>query len=1021
MSAYYSFLPYIRQGLAGEITEPDDIYNTQTATTQDRVSLPINVTVQETSISGTTTPATISQPVKLKGPGDIIGINSSQIVKVFPKDWTTNFEPNYLPYIEFYDEDFPWRYTPSKSVLDTTINENAFRLRPWLSLVVLKETEFTDETFKGPLASISVNASGNGAFHSEAQTWAWAHVHVNEGLGTGYAPLNPSNPSSNIDPSSVTSNITSSSASGSLINKLKANPDIAVSRIMCPRELEPNTGYHAFLIPTFEIGRKAGLGQAVAANADRMEPSWIGTTVQKSFPVYYRWFFKTGAGGDFESLVRLLKPRIVGNDVGKRAVDLQLPGNPLLETLTVNNGTPDTVGLQGVLKPVGQAPDAWSNGSPFSAALKTIVNSPAAAQSGSPDPIIGPPIYGHWHVQLNTINGTPTTSDWINTVNQDPRYRIFAGIGAEVVRKNQDKYMAIAWEQIGEVMEANRKLRQMQLAMQASQVLHDKHIKTLGSELVVNISGPVHARILETTAKTVYKEVADSNMPNAMFSGAFRRMTNPGSPLVRGLASNGVAVNTASIIADVNVGNAATAFAYTAPSGMATLTAMPAAAITAAAVATLTPVSSFSLSAPGSMYATAVYGAPSSSATAFTGSLTPTFATVSAVPAYSFPSGTSLTLSNTSSNIKLKLEPKSTVFELAQKQVRFIDPITLTPTQITKLEPVQAAPKITLPMYRELVDISTDWLMPGLNTIPDNSISLLEMNQDHIEAFMLGANYEMARELAWRGYPTDQRGTYFSFFWGYSSSLSTVPTTGTSLNNYRDIYDIHDWKTPSGGGFQLTMLGQNSPRLNSLGSNVTMLILTIRGELFRRYPGARVFLHKAEWTYDSSTTPPTPYLNRPRQPVTGSANEIYPVFSAEISPDVYFLGFPVDAATIKGHITDDTKPGYFFVFQEQAGEVKFGADENPGVTYTAPILIAPDPASATPNTGDWNNLNWGHIKAAAGSNYKQFIDPTSNIDLGGSAPVYPESVKWGRNSASMAFTLLQLPVKLYVHAKELIA
>ena len=35
-----------------------------------------------------------------------------------------------------------------------------------------------------------------------------------------------------------------------------------------------------------------------------------------------------------------------------------------------------------------------------------------------------------------------------------------------------------------------------------------------------------------------------------------------------------------------------------------------------------------------------------------------------------------------------------------------------------------------------------------------------------VEAYMVGLNVEMARELLWRGFPTDQRGTYFDAFWG---------------------------------------------------------------------------------------------------------------------------------------------------------------------------------------------------------------------------------------------------------------
>ena len=72
----------------------------------------------------------------LYGPGDVIGVDPRAIVRTDPRDQITNFEPNYLPCIEFYDEDFPWRYSPA--VPDPATG----RLRPWLALIVLTDDEF---------------------------------------------------------------------------------------------------------------------------------------------------------------------------------------------------------------------------------------------------------------------------------------------------------------------------------------------------------------------------------------------------------------------------------------------------------------------------------------------------------------------------------------------------------------------------------------------------------------------------------------------------------------------------------------------------------------------------------------------------------------------------------------------------------------------------------------------------------------------------------------------------------------
>ena len=54
--------------------------------------------------------------MQLVGPGDIVGINRRAVVRTEPRNGVTDFEPNYLAFIEFYDEDFPWRYTPARAV-----------------------------------------------------------------------------------------------------------------------------------------------------------------------------------------------------------------------------------------------------------------------------------------------------------------------------------------------------------------------------------------------------------------------------------------------------------------------------------------------------------------------------------------------------------------------------------------------------------------------------------------------------------------------------------------------------------------------------------------------------------------------------------------------------------------------------------------------------------------------------------------------------------------------------------------
>ena len=105
--AKYQFQSWARRGISAHINEQDTLGNpAATLPANERASVPIGV-----SINGTPeTPKNFA----LIGPGEIIGIHRDMVVRTEPRNWITNSEPNYLAFIEFYDEDFLWRYTPAK-------------------------------------------------------------------------------------------------------------------------------------------------------------------------------------------------------------------------------------------------------------------------------------------------------------------------------------------------------------------------------------------------------------------------------------------------------------------------------------------------------------------------------------------------------------------------------------------------------------------------------------------------------------------------------------------------------------------------------------------------------------------------------------------------------------------------------------------------------------------------------------------------------------------------------------------
>ena len=119
------FLPWVRQGAAADIRNPDSLRADQDAV----VKLPVDLWINRNG--GT---PDVSVTAQLYGPADVTGIDPQQVVRTEPRPMTSNFEPNLFPAIEFDRPDFPWLFTP----LSEGVND---QLRPWLVLVVVKKQD----------------------------------------------------------------------------------------------------------------------------------------------------------------------------------------------------------------------------------------------------------------------------------------------------------------------------------------------------------------------------------------------------------------------------------------------------------------------------------------------------------------------------------------------------------------------------------------------------------------------------------------------------------------------------------------------------------------------------------------------------------------------------------------------------------------------------------------------------------------------------------------------------------------
>ena len=221
-----------------------------------------------------------------------------------------------------------------------------------------------------------------------------------------------------------------------------------------------------------------------------------------------------------------------------------------------------------------------------------------------------------------------------------------------------------------------------------------------------------------------------------------------------------------------------------------------------------------------------------------------------ALPVTSLPNG----FDALRATIVSALDPSKTILSMVNSQIS-----SLTAPQAAALDDIMAAPDLSEPTYQALADISHDWMLPGVDTLPADTTTLVESNRAFINAFLVGMNHELARELLWREYPTDQRGTYSRQFWSHRD-------TGDPADQYDLTHLLHQAPT-----LDLQALSDRP------GGRSLPLVLVVKGDLVRRYPGMIV---TAANTKKSGAI-------RAMDPAT----EIQPDFIARLEPDVLLVGF----------------------------------------------------------------------------------------------------------------------------------
>ncbi len=864
---------------------------------------------------------TASVAARLYGPGEVLSLDARQVIRTDPPPGTTDFEPNYFPLVELDAPDLPWAFTPAAA-------NAAGQLRPWLVLVAVRRDAARLDV--GPGRPLPVLALDDAAAELPdlSQSWAWAHVQV-----TGDGEI------------------------GAILTG--GDPARTLSRFLCPRRLIPDTAYLAALVPAFAQGVQSGLGLPV--DPGPLLPAWDAATGFIELPVYFSWEFATGPVGDFEELVsRLLRFRGLDSDtpIGLRVALRDQPA-----------GLPDagTIRIPGALGKGDDTPPDVDTA--LAARLRDLLDLPDASPAHADLPL-ALPTYGRWHAGIRAASALDGTG-WLAQLNLHPAARAVAALGTRIVQERQEQLMAAAWAQAGPIERANRLLRQGQLARESSATLYRRHFKPLPDATVLAVAGPAHTRILGDDGLTVAAQVAAHRVPPALFAGAARRVIRPRGPLARRRR-----VDIAALITRANergggddgppVGQPPAR-----PPGMVSTDMVGDASDLPRLCTTMRDWWSRQ-PGPANEPHRGLAVPLREALVQHAGTLARCAAPGPAPP---------LPIGDLATAVRNGLDPERTV--TVRVRSRLMLPPDWAPAD--PLEPVLAAPEFPTPMYRALVELAPDLLLPDANAVPTNSVRLVGTNPWFVQALMVGLNHEMSRELLWRGFPTDQRGSYFRRFWDRAGAVP--PRTGAELD---DIRPIHEWApTEPLGAAGLPERAVVGPEASS------GLVLLVRGELLRRYPRATIYAAKAAWSTDASGSA-VPVL-------PCDAAEQHPQFGGTLPPDISFVGFDgisTDSARGAGEPTGDA--GYYLVFQQQPTEARFGLDVSP---------------PSVP-TGTWGDLSWEAVA----------VSPSGHVVLSAADPITvdpaldPRGLHFNTRttSAHIAAVVEQRPYRVAVHARALL-
>jgi hypothetical protein len=317
------------------------------------------------------------------------------------------------------------------------------------------------------------------------------------------------------------------------------------------------------------------------------------------------------------------------------------------------------------------------------------------------------------------------------------------------------------------------------------------------------------------------------------------------------------------------------------------------------------------------------------------------------------------------------------------------------PAETADIRPVYRSPVIEEPLSGRMIDFAAGSILVDASRIPSDTVAMYAENRRFIEAFMVGANHELNKELRWREFPTDLRGTIFRRFW--DRGRAGDDPSGD------DIADIHTWSGRLGTNF--------APGLSDASAD---FVIVIHSDLVRKLDMPIVVINEAvgpQWQSDS-----------------GINHE--PAFFGRIGSDIAYYGFDVP----REHVLGAARDRMFLLIYEPTGRLRFGLDvANATVRQQredvrtqslafpvralgrteARIKLRKNPPGPTPQgPARWDDFSWRHVALTDAA----YVDFAAVMTI----PGQPDLWGTGKTAASVARSFWQKPLVAVVPLRRIV-